>query len=1266
MDVSENLGGIDQLHQLLLCFQCQRVPFDLISRACKPKSSWSATGEPEKIQPDEGGVPQWLLGLWETRQWPFSHADDAAAGVDGLRFVNNCGIQYLEIQASSPANSLEASDDEQSQEAYISQCIRIFNHAFPCRNTEVLGEEIAARLMPLAKAFVLPLLASASERQICHWLPPSERKVLFALTLFDCLLQVFTFLGPYSPLNPTNFPRKVLNAIDMPAAQGHGVEPCLKVFLGMIDTISSPSLESFERFALNSTSTDLDERSNAWTGLVLRMLLSSGRTKRSQPQALSDAILKAAASWNPKSTTHTSPIEYLVAIELLPHARLRSISLSESLTVSIELNIVRGLLLSRMQYHQEASRALYDILPSAISHWGLASFQVGIVGAESANCYNMLRKEDVANTIATRCLAARSTPELTSRQDWFYLSLHLVDSLIGRGRYAEAEPVVQHILSQPVVPPMIHMMACLRLSKIGRRAPGEFGTVFEEHHALQEGIGVFRQVTYALQEEFLEELACILSAKGATQKSLEAQKVLVDTINDLLGQRRSRKSPAQERYARAQLDFSQHFRRQNHDGMSEDETSLELPALSVDDDPCSQESISSHVIDDTIPIATQSVFSITYERDDDFVPIPAAFKLTHDPLLEDKIHLYSIYGQAGTGKTSLAADFTHKSRDHYSFILWIKDAPLEEILDYLSSVAARLGLKNTSSSVPIRPEQALEQMFRWFTHPRNASSRVPWLIVFDGIEREEVLRQLWPRGGRFGTVLVITRNKPYFLYHFDRDMPLYIELRGLTPESAIQWASRHTMATKSTLVNRTLSPRKEMASFAELLRYHPAAIKQATSLISRRHMGVGDFIAAYKKTRASIPEPLVMEILSQPNHSIQLITTWLLNPVDSGVLMNAISFLDPYGIPESLLWPSASFTWPDGYPQGVSEFEEMRDQLLKSSLIWRGNAQQTIYTSRAVQKIFIKRMDPPCFRRACCRVLFLLAYTWPCKFEDHLFIAYWTPPFTKCCNLTSHAFGLDYQLSHVSSSVKPELLILTNPRCAIKHGKYTSAGLFLILVSRILDVHISESHLPLPHTTLRHACLLNHHNGVLAYRRGQYDSAAYYFRRCFLKAVNDLGPGEGYWSIQAACHYGLGNIKRKEPSIPDSIASYEMSIKALEHIEGKSEQDVSFVKLNLGLSLLMNDEPKAAEKVLEQARLPEPVTNLEDDTSDSRQILVLCLGLPIAKLTQNKAEESLQLCLEYLAMLPLPTPVSISQPATGLHLIASGSYGRLSKFDLAQ
>ncbi|KAL2677088.1 hypothetical protein Neosp_010855 [[Neocosmospora] mangrovei] len=177
MDESEKPGGRDQLSQLLLCFQCQRIPFDLIDRACEPKSSWSAIGELEQIQPHEGGVPLWLLDLREAHRWPFSHDDDdaaAAPGLDGLHLINDCGIRYFEIQASPP-DGLEADDDEQNQEEYASQCIRIFNHAFPCRNTEVLGEEVAARLMPLAKSFLLPLLASVSEREIRLWLLPSER-----------------------------------------------------------------------------------------------------------------------------------------------------------------------------------------------------------------------------------------------------------------------------------------------------------------------------------------------------------------------------------------------------------------------------------------------------------------------------------------------------------------------------------------------------------------------------------------------------------------------------------------------------------------------------------------------------------------------------------------------------------------------------------------------------------------------------------------------------------------------------------------------------------------------------------------------------------------------------------------------------------------------------------------------------------------------------------------------------------------------------------
>ncbi|RSL62680.1 hypothetical protein CEP54_005630 [Fusarium duplospermum] len=1144
MDENEKQRGIDPLFQLLLCFQCQRVPLDLINRACVPKSSWSATGEIEQIQPHEGGVPRWLIDYRETHQPLFDHNDGtAAACLDGLQLVKDCGVWYLEIQST---DSFEADEDEQSQQTYASQCIRIFNHAFPCRNTEVLGEEVAASLIPLAKAFLLPLLASVSEKDIQDWLLPKERSVEFTVSLFGCLQHILTLLGLDSPLNPTAFPRKMLNVLSPSTAEYREAEPCLKIFLAMVETVSSSSVETFEGSILNSDG-DLDERPNAWKGLSLGMLLSSQNLKRQRSRYLSNAITRVSTQWRPKSETSPSPMEYLVSIELLSHAQLEAITLPDSL--SIELSILRGLLLSRMQYHQEASRALYAILPSAISHWGLASFQVGIVGAESASCYNMLRKEDVANTIATRCLAARRTPELTSRQDWFYLSLHLVDSLIGRGRYAEAEPVIQHILSQPLIAPIIHMMACLRLSKISRRAPGEFKTVFESHHALQEGIGVFRQVPSALQEEFLEEFACILSAKGSAQKSLEAQKVLVDGVNGLLGQMLSRKGPAQERYARAQLDFSQHFRQQeNYDGMSEDEISPELPAPSVDDDPCMQESIGSHVIDDTIPIATQKVFSITYERDDDFVPVPTVFELTHDPLLDDNIHIYSIYGQAGIGKSSFVADFARKSRYHYSFILWIKDAPLEEILAYLSTVAAQLGLKNANSSMPIPPEQALEQMFRWLTHPRNTSSRVPWLIVFDGIESEEILRQLWPTRGRFGTILVITRRRPRFLNRFNGDTPRYIEVEGLwAPAHTIEWAYRHMNVRRPTLSNRKLPSRKDMVSLLELLQYHPAAIKQATSLISRHDIGIGDFITAFEKVRDSIKKPLVSQILLEPNHSIQLIIIWLITPMDNEPLMNLISLLDSLDVPESLLWPNASFPWVDGYPRDVSEFEDMRNQLLESSLIWRVGGQRRISTSPALQAILKDRMDEAGLLRACCGALFLLCRAWPCKFEDSTFIAYMTPTLTECCNLQRHASELHHSLRRLYSS----------PRS-------------LRVASQVLD------------------------------------------------ALLDI-----------------------------------------------SCKDFSLVKVNLGLSLLLNDQPEAAEKVLEQAQLQDSATGLGDDVSNSQRTLGLFLGPAIAKLSQNKPEESLQLALNNLGKLPA-TSSEKNKAAIGFHLVASGSYGRLSEFDLAQ
>ncbi|KAI8659744.1 hypothetical protein NCS56_01192200 [Fusarium sp. Ph1] len=1239
MDESEKSGGTDQLRQLLLCFQCQRVPFDVISRACEPKSSWSAIGELEQIQPHEGGVPLWLLDLREAHRWPFGHGDDAAApGLDGLRLINDCGIQYFEIQAS-PTDGLEADDDEQSQE-YASQCIHIFNHAFPCQNTEVLGEEVAARLMPLAKSFLLPFLASVSEREIRHWLLPSE-----------------------SPLHPISFPRKLLNAIDTPTAQGHGAEPCLKVFLEMIEIILTSSLECFERSTLNGTCGGLDERSNAWAGLALGVLISSQKTKRLQPQDLSDAIVKAATSWNPKSTTSPSPIEYLVAIELLPYARLRIISLPEPLRVSMELNLLRGLLLSRMQYHDEAATVLHGTFPAAVSHWGLTSFQVGIIAAESANCYNILRKEDVANTIATRCLAARNTRELASRQDWFYLSLYLADSLIGSGRYAEAESALEHLISQPPITPTIHMMGCLRLSKIRRRVPVENGTA-ESHHSLHEALGLFGQVPNALREEYLEETACTLEATMATtQGSLEAQEALMNGVNDLLDQTSLAESPAQKRYAQAQLEFKHNTLRQENNTMVPGHAFRRVRSASTEATSQTRSDSSSITYDMTTPTTTPNVFSVPYERDKNYIVVQELESLLQVASPRGGIGVSSIYGDVGVGKTALATEAVYRTRFMFRAVIWIRDAPLDEIFKYLSSVATQLGLKNA------------EQMYKWFATPGEFGFPGRWLMVFDGIESEEVIRQLWPTGGQTGAVLSVSRRKPSYLNDLASDTPRYTKLGPLNPTNAmiLAWGFLNHSAKATFAVNLfkpdASTPRyllKREYSLAELLEGHPAAIEQAASLISRRDMGIEDFIAGYKKAQASISN-LLMGIFPHPNHDIHLIAIWLLNPGDGGPLMNVLSLLDTSAVPESFLWPNASFTRPDGYPQSISEFEEVRNELFGSSLIYRERTQQSLWAHPAVQNIFRERMDRPSFDRAYYRALLLLAHAWPCEYENQLFIND-ISPHAECSRLWPHVSTLirephwpsPYALSaHEATQILKVLLDISwcGIICFMHHQ-------CLNLVEDILEVQATHG---LPRETARQMCLLSYYKGVLMYRATRYDQAGLYFRRSFTQVINYLGPGsEDYWSLQAAAHHGVGDVKRRTGDFLGSIDSYDMSIKALEHLKGSPEQELSIVRVHLGLSLLMNGQPEVAESVLEQARLTKSATSIANEIPSSLGNGALFHGLAIAKLAQGKAEESLQFALECLEQMPPLYTSDQKLLACTFHIVVSSSYARLSRVDLAQ
>jgi hypothetical protein len=151
--------------QLLLTFQSHIVPLDLLERASRPKPTWSRSGERTFLSPSQMGVPLWIVNYYDTHA---SHLKEQGTipGVNGLKLTLHKGVQYFELEGQD--DDLEADTFEHQER--IAQCMAVFNHAFPCRGLEVLGEELASRFLGVAKSFMVPLLASVTDEDIDEWL----------------------------------------------------------------------------------------------------------------------------------------------------------------------------------------------------------------------------------------------------------------------------------------------------------------------------------------------------------------------------------------------------------------------------------------------------------------------------------------------------------------------------------------------------------------------------------------------------------------------------------------------------------------------------------------------------------------------------------------------------------------------------------------------------------------------------------------------------------------------------------------------------------------------------------------------------------------------------------------------------------------------------------------------------------------------------------------------------------------------------------------
>ncbi|KAL8387138.1 hypothetical protein RB595_010129 [Gaeumannomyces hyphopodioides] len=112
-----------------------------------------------------------------------------------------------------------------------------------------------------------------------------------------------------------------------------------------------------------------------------------------------------------------------------------------------------------------------------------------------------------------------------------------------------------------------------------------------------------------------------------------------------------------------------------------------------------------------------------------------------------------LYGIGGVGKTQIALRYTSLHRSSYEEILWVKAENAQSIQESFGVIAGHLELiGNNSSREGKDKSSATFKVKNWLQTTGKA-----WLLVFDGVDNIEMLKEAWPSQAR-GSILLTTRD----------------------------------------------------------------------------------------------------------------------------------------------------------------------------------------------------------------------------------------------------------------------------------------------------------------------------------------------------------------------------------------------------------------------------------------------------------------------------------------------------------------------------
>ncbi|KAJ3496070.1 hypothetical protein NLG97_g2939 [Lecanicillium saksenae] len=439
------------------------------------------------------------------------------------------------------------------------------------------------------------------------------------------------------------------------------------------------------------------------------------------------------------------------------------------------------------------------------------------------------------------------------------------------------------------------------------------------------------------------------------------------------------------------------------------------------------------------------------------------------------INSVAVWGIGGIGKSQVALEYAHAqiAEQKVQVVLWLPAETVTELSNAI--VEAVTQIKPPGFTEGDSPDKMRLVFGKWLQ-----ITDVPWLIIFDNVESNELLNQHWPKSGS-GQVIVTCRSEliaaspaahQFEVQPFgDQEAgELLLRLAGRPEEDAAE--------------------RNSAEQIANLLGGLPLGIDIIARQIQVKKKSMQEFLPYFKNNKPSLRVP-PRYAPGNPYYTKDLVTVWQTAfeslSDEAYKFLSIITFLAADGIPRFLLNPSGEVknTW-----RFLQTNDDVIEELYYKSLIRINEDALSIH--RLTKEAFYYFLSPEQKQEAFLVALQLLSHSFPKRLHGRHLYQSWN----ICSQLIHHVDALQEQYEELKAegfdTQEPSFAILSADAswyCAEASTIQTAERIARRAMDNWTDrtvlqyAYLCESSAHMTHRRGRYPASLEHSQTALAIRK---------------------------------------------------------------------------------------------------------------------------------------------------------------------------------------